>query len=75
MSYLMLAFGAAAMAQPSAQDPLNLSCGGAGTANKVTARTAYSNAYVSGTVGSTPVSGSGYGTTTLYGTRQQGFED
>ena len=65
----------AVAAQTSAQQPLNLTCGGAGTANKVTAHTAYTNAYASGMVGTTPVSGSGSATTTVYGTRQQGFEE
>jgi hypothetical protein len=63
------------VAQVAAQQPLQLTCFGAGTANKATARTAYSNAYVSGSVGTTPYSGSGNATTTVYGTRQQGFED
>ena len=39
------------------------------------AYTAYSNAYASGMVGTTPVSGSGSATTTVYGMRQQGFDD
>jgi hypothetical protein len=66
---------AAAAAQTPAPTPLNLTCGGAGTANKATARTAYSNGYVSGNVGTTPFNANGSGTTTVYGTRQQGFED
>jgi hypothetical protein len=70
-----IALAALAAAQAASQPPLNLTCGGAGTANKVTARTAYSNAYASGMVGTTPVSGSGSATTTVYGMRQQGFED
>ena len=65
----------AATADPPAQEPLQLTCFGGGTANKPTARTAYSNSYVSGNVGSTTFSGSGNGTTTVYGTRQQGFGD
>ena len=75
MAYPFLALAVAAAAQPAAQQPLNLTCGGAGTANKATARTAYTNAYGSGMVGTTPVSGSGSATTTVYGMRQQGFED
>jgi hypothetical protein len=66
---------AAAAAQSPAHQPLNLTCGGAGTANKATATTAYSNGYASGTVGTTPVSGSGSSTTTIYEMRKQGFED
>jgi len=62
-------------AQAVAQQPLNLTCGGAGVANKPTARTAYTNGYASGMIGSAPVSGSGSATTTVYGLRQQGFED
>ena len=54
---------------------LNLTCLGAGTANKVTAHSAYTTANVSGMIGFTPVSGSGSAQTTIYGTRQQGFED
>jgi len=70
-----IALAALAATQAAAQQPLNLTCGGAGTANKATAHTAYANAYGSGWVGTTPVSGSGSATTTVYGTRQQGFED
>jgi hypothetical protein len=66
---------ALAAAQPVAQQPLQLTCFGGGTANKVTARTAYSNSYVSGNVGGTSFSGSGNGSTTVYGSRQQGFGD
>lgn len=62
-------------AQPSAQQPLQLTCFGAGEANKMTAMTAHSNVYGSGMVANTPVSGNAYGNTTFYGTRQQGFQD
>jgi len=62
-------------AQAAAPQPISLTCFGAGTANKVTAHTAYSHAYVSGSVGTTPYSGSGNASTTVYGSRQQGFED
>ncbi|MFL6764095.1 MAG: hypothetical protein ACJ8FO_02745 [Sphingomicrobium sp.] len=72
-SGMMLA--ALAAAQAASQQPLNLTCGGAGTANKATSVNAYSNTHVYGTVGTTPVSGSGQTNTTVYGTRQQGFED
>jgi len=65
----------AAVAQAVAQQPLNLTCAGGGTANKATAHTAYTNGYASGMIGTTPVSGSGSSTTTVYGMRQQGFED
>jgi len=69
------ALSSSAFAQATAQQPLNLTCSGAGTANKTTAATAYSNTNVYGTVSITPVSGSGNTTTTVYGHRQQGFED
>jgi hypothetical protein len=65
----------AAMPEAIAQQPLNLTCGGAGTANKATARTAFTHGSASGMVGTTPLSGSGSSTTTVYGVRQQGFED
>ena len=64
-----------AAAQAAAQAPLNLTCGGAGTAHRVTSNTAYTNGYASGMVGTTPVSGSGSATTTLYGSRDVGFAD
>jgi len=70
-----LALAALVAAQAASQQPLNLTCGGAGTANKATAANAYSNTQLYGTVGTTPVSGSGQTNTTVYGTRQQGFED
>ena len=71
----LMCSASAAVAQPSTQTPLQLTCFGGGTANKVTARTAYSHSYVSGNVGSTTYSGNGRGTTTVYGSRQQGFGD
>jgi hypothetical protein len=73
--FLGIVLAALAAAQGAAQQPLNLTCGGAGTANKRTAVNAYSNTQIYGTVGTTPVSGSGQTNTTVYGTRQQGFED
>ena len=54
---------------------LDLTCFGAGTANKVAATTAFSNAYASGLAGTSTWSGHGSGTTTVYGTRQQAFGD
>ncbi|MFL6758699.1 hypothetical protein [Sphingomonas sp.] len=70
-----IALVAVAAAQVAAQQPLNLTCGGGGTANKATAVSGYSNTQAFGTVGTTPVSGSAQTTTTVYGTRQQGFAD
>jgi hypothetical protein len=76
MAYSTIAFAALAAAQAAApQSPLNLTCGGAGTAIKDGAMTGYTNTHVSGMVGTTPVNGSGYGTTTVYGIQQQAFED
>jgi len=77
-----LALGAAfallstgAMPQGVAQQPLSLTCGGAGTANKVSRVTGQSDVQVFGMVGTAMVSGSGYGTTTVNIPRQQAFED
>jgi hypothetical protein len=71
----LVALGCPSLAQTSVQQPLNLTCFGGGSANKATAQTAYTNAYASGMIGTTPVSGSGTATTTVYGMRHQGFED
>lgn len=65
----------AALTAQAAQQPLNLTCGGGGTANRVTAHTAHTNGSAFGFVGTTPVSGSGSATTTVYGSREVGFED
>ena len=70
-----------ALSAPStANGPLQITCFGGGTANKVASATAWSNSQVSGTAfgsrgGMATWSGSGSGTTTVYGTRQQGFGD
>ena len=64
-----------AVLQVAAAQPLNLTCVGGGTANKVTVRSIYGSNYGSGTVGTTPYSYSGSGNATAYGTRQQGFDD
>jgi len=74
MTSSLLIFAAAA-AQGAAQQPLNLTCVGAGEAHKVTSQSAYTNASASGLVGTTPVSGSGSATTTVYGSREEGFAD
>lgn len=65
----------AAVAAAPAQQPLDLTCFGAGTANKATTGVSNSNARFSGMVGTTPVSGSGTGSTTVIIPRQQDFED
>jgi hypothetical protein len=70
-----LCFSAALSAQPTAQQSLNLTCSGAGTANKVAVATADSSGSFMGSVGTTPLSGTTSGSTTVYGHRQQGFED
>jgi hypothetical protein len=76
MAIPIFAFAAVAAAQAAVQQPpLNLTCLGAGEANKTTAHTAFSTGSASGFVGTTLVSGSGSSTTTVYGTRQQGFSD
>jgi len=64
------------MAQAAvAQQPLNITCLGGGTANKVTVATVNSYGSFSGNFGTTPVYGSGSESSTVMGTRQQGFED
>lgn len=64
------------MAQATvAQRPLNITCFGGGTANKAAVATVDSYSNFSGSVGTTPIYGSGSGSSTVIGTRQQGFED
>jgi hypothetical protein len=70
-----IAFVVLAAVQASAQQPLNLTCGGAGTANKISTATGHSDVQMSGIVGTSIVSGSGSGTTTVSIPRQQGFQD
>jgi hypothetical protein len=55
--------------------PLQITCFGGGTANKPTAAFGIGQSYASGSIGTHSWSGSGWGTTTVYGTRQQGFGD
>ncbi len=59
----------------AATQPLNLTCMGGGTANKVTVTNVYGSNSGSGSVGATPYSYSGTGNATAYGQRQQGFAD
>lgn len=68
---MLMLFLQAAVAQP----PLNLTCVGGGTANKAAVATVNSYGSSSGMVGTTPYSGSGYGTSTVTTERHQGFED
>ena len=71
-SFVLAALGAA---QAASQQPLQLTCFGAGTANKVRVATISSHASGSGMVGTTPYSGSASGSSTVTIPRQQGFED
>ena len=66
---------ALAAVQGVSEQPVNLSCGGGGTANKLAVATADSSGGFTGTVGMTPINGSTYSSTTITGRRQQGFED
>ena len=79
MTILSLALAALAAAQAAAptpaQQPLELTCFGAGTANKVASATANTNSHFSGMAGTTPVSGTGSGSTTVIIPRQQDFSD
>jgi hypothetical protein len=75
MAFSSATLAAIAVAQVQAQQPLQLTCFGAGTANKATAATVNSSTHVSGMVGTTPVSGTGTGSTTVLIPRQQDFSD
>lgn len=75
MLSINLALAALAAAQAAAPAPLELTCFGAGTANKATTATANSSGQFSGMAGSTAISGSGSGSTTVVVPRQQGFSD
>lgn len=66
---------AVAPTSASVQQPLQITCFGAGVANKPTVATAYSSGSFSGLAGTSTFSGSGNGSTTIYGRRQQGFGD
>jgi hypothetical protein len=55
--------------------PLNLTCLGAGTANKVKSATVWGNSNYSGNVGLTPFSGNSSGWGTVVGTQDRPFED
>ena len=59
----------------AAPQPLNLTCMGGGTANKVSVSNVYGSNSGSGMVGTTPYSYSGSGDGTIYGHRSQGFAD
>jgi hypothetical protein len=74
-SVIALCSSVALADEPVAQQPLQLTCLGAGTANKATVATVNSNAYGSGMVGTTPYSGSAYGSSTVTIPRREGFSD
>jgi hypothetical protein len=59
----------------TAQQPLNLTCFGSGTANKFSSTTINSHGSFSGSVGTTPVMGSGNGSSTVTMKREQAFGD
>lgn len=59
----------------TAQAPLNITCFGGGTANKPTIATVNSSGSFAANIGTTPVYGNSSGSSTVYGNRQQGFED
>ena len=61
--------------QSTAAQPLNLTCVGAGTANKVAVTNVYGSGGGYGTVGTTPYSYNGSGNATAYSSRQQDFAD
>ena len=71
----MIAFAVLAVVQSAAQQPLNLTCFGGGTAKKATVISGGSTGYVSGMVGTTPVSGTVTGSSTVVIPREEGFTD
>lgn len=64
-----------AAVQASAQQPLNLTCFGGGTANKYSFATGGGTMQVNGMVGSTPVNGTAQTSTSVMIPRQEGFTD
>jgi hypothetical protein len=74
MTASLFALAALAAAQAAAA-PLQLTCIGAGTANKSRMATVNSNSQIFGSVGGTPVSGHGSGSTTVIVPGQQDFSD
>lgn len=59
----------------AATQPLNLTCFGGGTANKLAVTQSHTNADAYGSVGGTSFSGYGNANTNTYSKRQQGFDD
>lgn len=64
-----------ALQQGVSTQPLNLACGGGGTANKANVTSVYGTSNASGFVGSAPISLSGSSSGTIISQRQQGFAD
>lgn len=76
INFALAALAVAQAAMPAAAPaPLELTCFGAGTANKASTATANSSGHFSGMAGTTPISGSGSDSTTVVIPRQQGFSD
>ena len=61
--------------QAATPQPLNLTCIGDGTANKITSTRVTTNSNYIGNVGFTPYSGNASGSATVMGHRQQDFAD
>lgn len=61
--------------QATSTQPLNLTCFGGGSANKIAVTSVYGSNSGSGSVGTTPFSYGGSGNATAYSRRQQGFQD
>ena len=61
--------------QAASPQPLNLTCIGDGTANKITSTRITANSNYSGNVGFTPHGGNSSGSATVMGHRQQDFAD
>ena len=72
VSVIALALAAQAAAP---EQPLMLTCGGGGTANKPSNSTAWSSGQFSGHAGTTDFGGTTSGHTTITGKTQQGFAD
>lgn len=63
------------VSSPSAQGPLEITCLGLGTANKLKVSTVDTDVDFSGMAGGDLFSGSGSGSSTILGSRQQDFRD
>lgn len=79
MLLLLFIQAATAQAEPlqvaPAQQRLNLTCFGRGTANKISSTSVNTYGSFSGSVGTTPISGHGNSYGTITGRRQQAFGD